>query len=127
MIFVLHGQQVRRWIAIFSLNIKHDCSAAVHYRKFALALLSYAALGLLLKKGDNKNVIQIVIFRLFRFNIAVFVGDTNLQRLHNLHDNGNHFWSSKEMLYIYIYIYIYLVKVANLAVECSMPYKQNVV
>ena len=27
----------------------------------------------------------------------------------------------------YIYIYIYLVKVANLAVECSMPYKQNVV
>ena len=29
--------------------------------------------------------------------------------------------------YIYIYIYIYLVKVANLAVECSMPYKQNVV
>ena len=26
-----------------------------------------------------------------------------------------------------IYIYIYLVKVANLAVECSMPYKQNVV
>ena len=23
---------------------------------------------------------------------------------------------------IYIYIYIYLVKVANLAVECSMPY-----
>ena len=28
---------------------------------------------------------------------------------------------------IYIYIYIYLVKVANLAVECSMPYKQNVV
>ena len=25
------------------------------------------------------------------------------------------------------YIYIYLVKVANLAVECSMPYKQNVV
>ena len=30
-------------------------------------------------------------------------------------------------VYIYIYIYIYLVKVANLAVECSMPYKQNVV
>ena len=28
---------------------------------------------------------------------------------------------------LYIYIYIYLVKVANLAVECSMPYKQNVV
>ena len=28
---------------------------------------------------------------------------------------------------IYIYIYIYLIKVANLAVECSMPYKQNVV
>ena len=24
-------------------------------------------------------------------------------------------------------VYIYLVKVANLAVECSMPYKQNVV
>ena len=24
-------------------------------------------------------------------------------------------------------IYIYLIKVANLAVECSMPYKQNVV
>ena len=31
------------------------------------------------------------------------------------------------IIYIYIYIYIYLVKVANLAVECSMPYKQNVV
>ena len=31
------------------------------------------------------------------------------------------------ILHIYIYIYIYLVKVANLAVECSMPYKQNVV
>ena len=29
--------------------------------------------------------------------------------------------------YIYIYTYIYLIKVANLAVECSMPYKQNVV
>ena len=29
--------------------------------------------------------------------------------------------------FLYIYIYIYLVKVANLAVECSMPYKQNVV
>ena len=26
----------------------------------------------------------------------------------------------------HIYIYIYLIKVANLAVECSMPYKQNV-
>ena len=25
------------------------------------------------------------------------------------------------------HIYIYLVKVASLAVECSMPYKQNVV
>ena len=29
--------------------------------------------------------------------------------------------------YFCIYIYIYLIKVANLAVECSMPYKQNVV
>ena len=32
-----------------------------------------------------------------------------------------------KIIIIYIYIYIYLVKVANLAVECSMPYKQNVV
>ena len=30
-------------------------------------------------------------------------------------------------IYMYIYKYIYLVKVANLAVECSMSYRQKVV
>ena len=31
------------------------------------------------------------------------------------------------IIIIIIYIYIYLIKVANLAVECSMSYRQNVV
>ena len=39
----------------------------------------------------------------------------------------SHTRTPTDYIYIYIYIYIYLVKVANLAVECSMPYKQNVV
>ena len=30
-------------------------------------------------------------------------------------------------MYVYTHILDYLIKVANIAVECSMPYRQNVV